>query len=116
VKEGKGKGAAGEGEEGSGRRGERKGGPAQGEERGASWRGRGDRESRVWFGSFYIMSSSNPDCRIVRSMATVRWEKVGREGEIGPRKRSGPVVVCRAPRFRPTVNIIFFKIGAYGFY
>jgi hypothetical protein len=109
VKEGKGKGAAGEGEEGSGRRGERKGGPAQGEERGASWRGRGDRESRVWFGSFYIMSSSNPDCRIVRSMATVRWEKVGREGEIGPRKRSGPVVVCRAPRFRPTVNIIFFQ-------
>jgi hypothetical protein len=110
------KGAAGEGEEGSGRRGERKGGPTQEEERGAGWRGRGDQESRVWFGSFYIMSSSNPDCRIVRSMATVRWEKVGREGEIGPRKRSGPVVVCRAPRFRPTVNIIFFKIGAYGFY
>jgi hypothetical protein len=99
------KGTAGEGEEGSGRRGERKGG---GRERGET--------GRVGFGSFYIMSSSNPDRRIVRSTATVRWEKVGREGEIGPRKRSGPVVVCRAPRFRPTVNIIFFKIATYEFY
>jgi hypothetical protein len=98
VREGKGKGAASEGEEGSGRRGERKGGRAGGRE-----------TRRVGFGSFYIMSSSNPDRQIVRSTATVRWEKVGREGEIGPRKRSGPVVVCRAPRFRPTVNIIFFS-------
>jgi hypothetical protein len=70
----------------------------------------GGETGRVGFGSFYIMSSSNPDRRIVRSTATVRWEKVGREGEIGSRKRSGPVVVCRATRFRPTVNIIFSKL------
>jgi hypothetical protein len=86
---------------------ERKG--AAGAGRGKGGGREGGETGRVGFGSFYIMSSSNPDRWIVRSTATVRWEKVGREGEIVPRKRSGPVVVCRAPRFRPTINIIFFQ-------
>jgi hypothetical protein len=86
---------------------ERKGAAGAGRGKGAGREG--GETGRVGFGSFYIMSSSNPDCWIVRSTATVRWEKVGWEGEIGPRKRSVPVVVCRAPRFRPTVSIIFFQ-------